>query len=186
MEVKQILKDTEHKMEHSVEVLRKELSGIRTGKASATLLDKIQVEAYGAMVPLNQVGSIGTPDGRTITVQPWDKQIVDDIVRAIQSSDLGLMPNTDGTVIHIPIPSLTEDRRRDYVKMIKKIGEDCKISIRNVRREMNDRIKKEDKDSIISEDDSKRHQKTIQDFTDLYVQSVDETIEKKEEEIMEI
>ena len=106
-------------MEHSVEVLRKELSGIRTGKASAALLDNIQVEAYGAMVPLNQVGSISTPDGRTITVQTWDKQTVDDIVRAIQSSDLGLTPNTDGTVIHIPVPSLTEERRRDYVKMIK-------------------------------------------------------------------
>lgn len=186
MEVKQILQDAEHKMDHSVELLRQELAGIRTGKASPALLDNVQVEAYGSMVPINQIGNISTPDGRTIAVQPWDKSMVDEVIKAVQGSDLGLTPNSDGTVIHIPIPPLTEERRREYVKMVKKIGEDCKISIRNVRRDMNDRIKKEEKDSNISEDESKRHHKTIQDLTDQYVEAVDETISAKEEEIMEI
>jgi len=186
VEAKQILNDTEHKMEHSITALRKELTGIRTGKASPALLDHIQVEAYGSMTPLNQVGSVSIPDGRTIAVQPWDKQMVDGIMRAIQSSDLGLTPNSDGTVIHIPVPPLTEERRRDYVKMIKHFGEECKISIRNVRREMNDKIKKEEKEGAISEDESKRYHKTIQEFTDHYVVSVDETLIIKEKEIMEI
>jgi ribosome recycling factor len=176
----------EHKMEHSIEVLRTELAGVRTSKASPTLLDGIRVEYYGTVVPLNQVATIGTPDARTITVQPWEKDMVAEIERVILKSDLGLTPNNDGTILHLPIPPLTEERRLDYVKLIKKMGEDCKISIRNVRRESNDRVKKEEKDHNISEDDGKRLHKTIQDATDQHVEQVDETISAKEEEIMEI
>lgn len=173
-------------MENSIDVLHKELTGVRTSKASPALLDSIRVEYYGTLTPLNQVASVSTPDSRTINVQPWDKQMLGEIERAILKSDLGLTPNNDGTVLHLPIPPLTEERRRDYVKLIKKFGEDCKISIRNVRRETNDRIKREEKSGAVSEDESKRLQKTIQDATDLHITAIDQAIQKKEEEIMEI
>ena len=186
MEPKEILAEMEHKMETSIEVLRKELAGVRTSKASPTLLDGILVEAYGAEVPINQVASVSTPDARTIAVQPWDKQMIVEIEKAIQKAELGLTPNSDGNVIHLPIPPLTEDRRREYVKLVKKLGEECKISIRNVRRDANDRLKKEEKDGNITEDENKRLHKTVQDTTDLYIGNVDETLQKKEEEIMEI
>ena len=186
METKQILTEMDHKMENSIEVLRKELTGVRTNQASPALLDGIRVEYYGTMVPLNQVATVNTPDPRTIMVQPWDKQMLSEIERAIQKSDLGLTPNNDGAVIHLPIPTLTEERRREYVKLVKKLGEDCKISIRNVRRETNDRVKREEKAGDISEDDSKRIQKTVQESTDQHIEAIDQTVQKKEEEIMEI
>ena len=186
MEPEQILSEMEHKMEHSIEVLRTELAGVRTGKASPTLLDGIRVEYYGTMVPLNQAATIGTPDPRTITIQPWEKEMVAEIERAILKSDLGLTPNNDGTILHLPIPPLTEERRLEYVKLIKKMGEDSKISIRNVRRESNDRVKQEEKEHNISEDESKRLQKTIQESTDQNVEQIDVTISAKEEEVMKI
>ena len=173
-------------MENSIEVLRKELAGVRTSQASPALLDGIRVEYYGTMTPLNQVATVSTPDARTITVQPWDKQMLTEIERAIQKSDLGLTPNNDGTVLHLPVPTLTEERRREYVKLVKKLGEDCKVSIRNVRRETNDRVKREEKAGDVSEDDSKRLQKTVQESTDQHTETVDQAIQKKEEEIMEI
>ena len=186
MEPKQILSEMEHKMEHSIEALRTELAGVRTGKASPTLLDGIRVEYYGTMVPLNQTATIGTPDPRTISIQPWEKDMTAEIERAILKSDLGLTPNNDGTTLHLPIPSLTEERRLEYVKLIKKMGEDSKISIRNVRRESNDRVKQKEKDHNISEDESKRFHKIIQDATDQHVELVDATISAKEEEVMKI
>ncbi len=186
MEAKEIIKDTSRKMEQSVEALRTELAGVRAGRANPALLDNIRIEAYGSMTSINQVATINTPDARTISVQPWDKQMIPGIVRAIQTSDLGLMPNSDGNVIHLPVPSLTEERRREYVKLIKKMGEEGKIGIRNVRREMNERIKTEEKAHRLSEDESKRHQKTIQDLTDQHISSVDNAISAKEREILEI
>ncbi|MBI4552939.1 MAG: ribosome recycling factor [Candidatus Latescibacteria bacterium] len=183
---KQLLTDLGHKMDHTIDVLRKELAGIRTSKASPALLDAIRVEAYGTMVPLNQVASVSTPDPKTIAVQPWDKQMLVPIERAIQKSDIGLMPKNDGTVLHLPIPPLTEERRRDYVKLVKKLGEDAKISIRNVRRDMNERVKKEEKAGTLSEDESKRLQKTVQEVTDQHITTVDQAIQKKDAEIMEI
>jgi len=186
VEANEIIKETNRKMDQSVEVLRVELAGVRAGRANPALLDNIQVEAYGAMTPVNQVATIATPDARTISIQPWDKQMIPEIVRAIQTSDLGLMPNSDGNVIHLPVPALTEERRLEYVKMIKKLGEEGKIGIRNVRREMNDRIKSEEKAHRLSEDESKRHQKTIQDLTDQHIASIDGAISVKEQEIMEI
>ena len=186
MDANEILKETNRKMDQSVEVLRLELAGGRAGRANPALLDNIQVEAYGTMTPVIQVATINTPDARTISIQPWDKQMVPEIVRAIQTSDLGLTPNSDGTVIHLPVPQLTEERRLEYVKLIKKLGEDCKIGIRNVRREMNERIKAEEKAHRLSEDESKRHQKTIQELTDQHTSSIDGAIAIKEQEILEI
>ncbi len=186
MEANEILKETNRKMDQTVEVLRVELAGVRAGRANPALLDNVQIEAYGTMTPINQVATINTPDARTISIQPWDKQMLPEIVRAIQTSDLGLMPNSDGNVIHLPVPPLTEERRLDYVKLIKKMGEDGKVGIRNVRREMNERIKAEEKAHRISEDESKRHQKTIQDLTDQHTSSVDNAISGKEQEILEI
>ena len=173
-------------MDQSLEVLRMELAGVRAGRANPALLDNIQVEAYGTMTPVNQVATINTPDARTISIQPWDKQMVPEIVRAIQTSDLGLMPSTDGTSVHLPVPPLTEERRLEYVKLIKKMGEDSKVGIRNVRREMNERAKAEEKAHRMSEDESKRLQKTIQDLTDEHTSSIDKAISAKEQEILEI
>lgn len=186
MDAKQILSEMTHKMDHSMEMLRKELAGIRTSKASPALLDNIRVEAYGAMVPLNQVASVTTPDPKTIQVQPWDKKSIPLIERAIQKSELGLMPRSDGNVLHIPVPALTEERRKEYVKLIRKLGEEIKVSVRNVRRDSLERLKKEEKDGAISEDESKRFQKTIQEATDRHIQDVDHVIQRKEAEIMEI
>lgn len=186
MVTKHILTELDHKMDQTIDVLRKELTGIRTSKASPALLDTIRVEYYGTMVPINQVASISTPDPKTILIQPWEKQMLVSIERAIQKSDLGLMPKSDGTVLHLPIPSLTEERRRDYVKLVKKLGEERKIIIRNIRRETNDRVKKEEKAGQLSEDESKRLQKMIQEVTDRHIDLVDQAMLKKEEEIMEI
>lgn len=186
MEAKEIIREASRKMDQSVEVLRVELAGVRAGRANPALLDNIRIEAYGNMTPINQVATINTPDARTISIQPWDKQMVPEIVRAIQTSDLGLMPNSDGNAIHLPVPQLTEERRLEYVKVIKKLGEDGKIGIRNVRREMNERIKAEEKAHRMSEDESKRHQKTIQDLTDQHTSSIDNAISVKEQEILEI
>lgn len=186
MVTKQILAELGHKMDHTIDVLRKELAGIRTSKASPALLDAIRVEYYGTMVPINQVASISTPDPKTIVVQPWEKPMLVPIERAIQKSDIGLMPRNDGTVLHLPVPSLTEERRRDYVKLVKKLGEESKISIRNIRRDTNERVKREEKAGELSEDESKRLQRTIQEITDRHIDLVDHAIKKKEEEIMEI
>ncbi len=186
MEAKDILKETSRKMDQSLDLLRTDLAGVRAGRANPTLLDTITVEAYGSMTPINQVATINTPDARTISIQPWDKQMIPEIVQAIQTSDLGLTPNTDGNVVHLPVPPLTEERRLEYVKLIKKMGEDGKIGIRNVRRDMNDRIKAEEKEHRISEDESKRYQKTIQEFTDQHTSAIDSTISAKEKEILAI
>tara|TARA_B100000029_G_scaffold516037_3_gene626334 strand:+ start:7297 stop:7857 length:561 start_codon:yes stop_codon:yes gene_type:complete len=186
VEATEILKEAGLKMDHSVESLRTELASVRAGRANPALLENIQIEAYGTHTPINQVATISTPDARTISIQPWDPQLTSEIVQAIQTSDLGLTPTSDGTVVHLPVPPLTEERRLEYVKLIKKLGEDGKIGIRNIRREMNDRVKTEEKEHRISEDESKRFQKTIQEITDQHTTSIETAISAKEQEILEI
>lgn len=181
-----VYKDMKERMEKSLENLKGELIKIRTGKATTTLLDGIKVEYYGNMVPLNQVANIGTPDVNLIAIQPWEKSMIGEIEKAILKSELGLVPANDGTVIRLPIPKLTEERRHDLVKLVKKFGEESKIAIRNIRRDGNDKIKKMEKDSEVTEDEMRRGMDKVQEITDEFVKKVDEIIEIKDKEIMEV
>lgn len=183
---KEIFSQAEEKMKKTVEVLQKELSSIRTGKATTSLLDGIKVEYYGSIVPLNQVATLSVPDYKLIIIQPWEKKLIPEIAKAIQKSDLGLNPLTDANVVRLPIPPLTEERRQDLVKHVKKIIEDTKVSLRNIRREANDALKKKEKDKEISEDDSRKGMEQVQKILDEHIKSVEELMKKKEEEIMEV
>jgi len=177
--------ETESKMKKTLDNLRKEFSRVRTGRASPALLDGLMVEYYGAPTPVNQVASISVPDARTIAIQPWEKSMVGPIEKAVQASNLNLNPQSDGNIIRLPIPPLSSERRAELAKTCKRIGEDQKVAIRNVRRESNERLKKAEKAKEITEDDSKRMMDDIQQLTDRYVKMVDEQIETKEKEIME-
>jgi len=148
----EIIKHAKSQMEKSIDNLRRDLAGIRTGKASAALLDAVKVMYYGQPVPLKQVANVAVPDPRLITVQPWEKNLIPEIEKAIQSSELGLNPQSDGTLIRLPIPPLTEERRKELVKVVKRLAEDCRVSVRNIRRDANDRFKRLEKDHKISED----------------------------------
>lgn len=181
-----ILLDAEDAMEKAVESTRRELAKIRTGKATTALLDGIKIEYYETMVAINQVASIGIPEPRLMVIQPWDKSILPTIEKAILKANIGLTPSNDGNVIRLPIPPLTEETRKDLVKHIKKLAEEGKISIRNSRRDANDKLKKAEKDGKISEDDSKSAQEEIQRLTDKYIEKIDEILDKKEKEIMEV
>ncbi len=184
--VNEINNQAEERMKKSVENLRYELNKIRTGKASASILDGIRVNYYGSIVPLKQAANISVPEIRLITIQPWDKSMINEIEKAILKSDIGLTPLNDGHIIRLPIPQLTEERRRDFVKQTKRLGEEIKVSIRNSRRDANESLKKGEKDSKISEDESFRAQEKIQQLTDEYIKKVDEILKVKEQEIMEI
>ena len=175
----------EERMEKAVGALRRELASLRAGRASANLLDRVQVEYYGALTPVNQLANISVPDARTILIQPWDKSAMSEIERAIMKSDLGLTPSNDGTVIRITIPALTTERRAELVKMTKKFGEDAKVAIRNIRRDANEDIKKLEKGTI-SEDESRGHQEDIQKLTDKFTAEVDKVLAAKEKEIVEV
>ena len=179
-------KTTEGLMIKTLENLGQELAGIRTGKANPALLDSIKVDYFGSMVPLKQVASIAAPDARLLTLQPWDKTIIGAIEKAILASELGLNPQSDGTLIRLPIPTLTEERRKDLVKVIKRFGEDTKVSVRNHRRDANDTLKKLEKKHEISEDNMHTKQEEIQKLTNDYITKVDEAIDAKEKEIMEL
>lgn len=181
-----ILKSQVESMEKTLTNLQHELAGIRTGKANPALLDSIKVNYYGQSTPLKQVANIAVPDARLITIQPWDKTLVPEVEKAIQGSELGLNPQSDGTLIRLPIPPLTEERRKELVKLVKRIGEDSKIAIRNIRRSTNDSIKKLEKDRQISEDEMHKNQDEVQKLTDKNVAEVDKIILLKEKEIMEI
>lgn len=181
-----IKNDAKERMEKAISSLKKELSTIRAGRANPSLLDKIVIEYYGAQTPLNQLANITTPDPRTLIIQPWDKSVAGEIEKAILKSELGLTPNNDGVVIRINIPSLTEERRKELVKLVKKTGEESKVAIRNIRRDGNDELKKIEKSGDISEDESRRTQDEIQKLTDKYIDEVDKVVGHKEEEIMEI
>jgi len=180
-----IKKHAEERMEKAISSFRKDLAGLRAGRATPSLLDRIQVEYYGTMTPINQMGGITTPDARTLLIQPWDKTALQAIEKAIMKSDLGLTPSNDGSIIRIVIPMLTEERRADLVKMTKKSGEEAKVAIRNVRRDANDECKKKEK-SEISEDESRRIQEDIQKVTDRFIAEVDKLIAVKEKDIMEV
>ncbi len=184
--VNQIYNHAEEKMKKAIENLRYELNKIRTGKASPSILDGVKVNYYGSIVPLKQAASISVPEMRLITVQPWDKSMINEIEKAILKSDIGLTPVNDGHIIRLPIPQLTEERRLELVKQTKRIGEEVKVSIRNSRREANESLKKGEKDGEISEDDSYRSQERIQELTNEYIKRVDDILKVKEQEIMEI
>lgn len=172
-------------MEKALAALRRDLSTLRAGRASAAMLDRVQAEYYGALTPVNQLGTINTPDSRTLIIQPWDKSALAAIEKAILKSDVGLTPANDGTIIRLNIPPLTEERRADLAKSTKKFGEEAKVAIRNIRRDANDDIKKKEKGEI-SEDESRRHQDDIQKSTDRFVAEVDKILAAKEKEIMEV
>jgi len=180
-----IKKHAEERMEKAISSFKKDMAGLRAGRATPSLLDRIQVEYYGTMTPINQMGGITTPDARTLLIQPWDKTALQAIEKAIMKSDLGLTPSNDGSIIRIVIPMLTEERRADLVKMTKKSGEEAKVAIRNVRRDANDECKKKEK-SEISEDESRRIQEDIQKVTDRFIAEVDKLIAVKEKDIMEV
>jgi ribosome recycling factor len=174
------------KMDKAIEVFSKELSSLRTGRANAAMLDLVKVDVYGQQMPINQVGSITTPEPRMINIQVWDTNNVPLVDAAIKKSDLGLNPQIDGQLIRLPVPELNEERRTELKKLIKSIGEKCKVSIRNIRRDANDELKKLLKDKEIGEDEEKSSEKNVQTITDNHIKSVDEKVSLKEKEIMTI
>ena len=174
------------KMDKAIEVFSKELASLRTGRANSAMLDLIKVDVYGQQMPINQVGSITTPDPRMINIQVWDINNVPLVDAAIKKSDLGLNPQIDGQLIRLPVPELNEERRTELKKIIKSIGEKCKVSIRNIRRDANEESKKLLKNKVISEDDEKQNEKKIQTITDNHIKSVDDKVSLKEKEIMTI
>ena len=173
-------------MDKTIEVFQKELTSLRTGRANASMLDLVKVEVYGQAMPLNQVSSITTPDARTINIQVWDLNNVPLVDTAIKKSELGLNPQIDGQLIRLPVPDLNEERRTEIKKLIKSMGEKCKISIRNIRREANDDLKSLVKEKEISEDDEKINEKLVQTLTDEHIKTIDSKVEAKEKEIMTI
>ncbi|HUG01842.1 MAG TPA: ribosome recycling factor [Longimicrobiales bacterium] len=173
-------------MQAAVEAMRREFNSVRTGKASPSLLDTVRVEAYGSKMPLNQVATVNVPEPRLLVVQPWDKGLIGDIEKAIQSAQLGLNPANDGNVIRVPIPQLNEERRRDMVRMLHKLAEEGRISVRHARQEANKVVKAREGEHEISEDQARRQLDEIQTLTDEYVAKIDELLQAKEEEVMEV
>ncbi len=183
---KDVLNTARSSMDKAIDALKKDLTRVRTGRASVALLDDIRIDYYGTPTPLNQVGTLTVPEPRLITIQPWEKKLISEIEKAILKSDLGLNPTSDGVVVRLAIPPLTEERRKDMVKLVKRMAEDTKIAIRNVRRDANEALKKMEKDKEISEDELKRAEKEVQEITDQFVKKTDEVVVHKEKEIMEI
>lgn len=179
-------KEFTRKMEKTLVILQDDFGAIRAGRANARVLDRISVEYYGVDTPVGQVGTISSPDARTLVIQPWDSSLLKKIEKAIQTSDLGINPQNDGRVIRLVFPQLTEERRRDLVKQVKKYGEDGKVAVRNIRRDAMDYIKKLKKNSEITEDDQKKAEKDLQELTDKYIKKVDEACAVKEKELMEL
>ena len=182
----QLIKDAKGRMDKTIETLQGELAKIRTGKATTVLLDSIRVEYYGNLVPINQVGNVSVLDAHTLSITPWEKQMVQIIDKAILEANLGLNPISDGTNLKIPIPPLNEERRKELVKLVKKFGEESKVAIRNVRRDANDHLKREQKEKKMSEDQLHDAEKEMQKLTDDHIKLVDDTLKHKEKEIMEV
>lgn len=183
----ELFADAGNRMQKAVEAVRREFAKIRTGKATVSLLDGVKVEYYGSAAPLRQVANISVPEARLLVVQPWDKKLIGDIEKAIRSADLGLNPSSDGNLIRVPIPALTEERRKEMVRYVHKLGEEGRVAIRNVRRDVNETLKKKLKDGDISEDDFHRaHDKTVQDMTDTNIHEIDHVLAAKETELMEV
>lgn len=174
------------KMDRAIEALRREFQSVRTGKASAQLLDVVRVDAYGSQVPLNQVATVSAPEARLLVIQPWDPKMIGPIEKAIQLSDLGLNPSNDGKIVRLPIPALTEERRREFVKLLHKMAEEARVAIRQARKDSNDDIKRRQKDGDLSEDEARREQDEVQKLTDLHVQKVEDLLKHKEAEVLEV
>lgn len=177
---------TVERMESAIEALKKEFASVRTGRASLALLEGIVIDYYGTPTPLQQLASLGVPESRQISIQPWEQKIIPEIEKAIMKSDLGLTPMNDGKTIRINIPALTEERRKQLVKVVKKRAEEAKVAIRNIRRDSNEELKKLEKEKHLSEDDAKKSHDEIQKLTDSYILKVDEVLKHKENEIMEV
>ncbi len=184
--MEELLKEANKKMSKSIEALERDFQKVRTGRANPAILDGISVDYYGTMTPLSQVGNISVPDPQMIVITPWEKKLLSNIEREILKADLGMTPQNDGNIIRLPIPPLTEERRKEMVKQIKKMGEDAKVSIRNVRRDANDKLKKLEKDKEATQDDVKMYTGNVQDVTDKHVKEVDSAIADKEKELMEV
>ncbi|MHB8336914.1 MAG: ribosome recycling factor [Ignavibacteriaceae bacterium] len=184
--MEQVINDARSRMDKTLEALRAELAKIRTGKATTALLDGIKVEYYGNMTALNQVANVTVLDAHTLSITPWDKSIVSHVDKAILEANLGFNPVNDGTNLKIPVPPLNEERRRDFVKLVKKFGEESKIAIRNVRRDANEHLKREEKNKKISEDQLKEAEDKVQKLTDEHIQKIDDILKHKEKEIMEV
>lgn len=180
------LKEFERKMQKTLDVLSSDFGAVRAGRANAQVLDRITVEYYGVPTPLNQVGTVSSPDPRTLVIQPWDNTLLRAIEKAIQTSELGINPQNDGRVIRLAFPQLTEERRKDLTKQVKKYAEDSKVAIRNIRRDAVDYVKKAQKKGEMTEDEQKKAEKDIQELTDKYTKRADEMCAKKEKELMEI
>lgn len=174
------------KMEKTIDTLKRELISVRAGRATPALLDRVSVDYYGTPTPVNQLANITAPEPRLLVIQPWDKGILQEMEKAIQKSDLGLNPMNDGSVIRIVIPPMTEERRIELVKLVRKMGEDAKVAIRNLRRDANEEIRKQEKAGELSTDESRRRQEDVQKITDQYIQEVDKLVRDKEQEIMEV
>jgi ribosome recycling factor len=184
--VSQFSKQAEERMKKAVETIRHDVATVRTNRASTSLLDGIKVEYYGNPVPLQQVASVSVPESRMLVIQPWERAILPEIVKAIQKSDLGLNPADDGTVVRLTLPTLTEERRKDLVKHLGKLIEDGRVRVRTVRRECNDELKKLEREHKVSEDDSKKSQAEIQKIHDRYIALLDDLFHKKQAEVMEV
>lgn len=181
-----IVKDTRGRMDNALEAMRREFATVRTGKASPALLEHVRVEAYESHMPLEQLSTISAPEPRLLVVQPWDKNLMGAIEKAIQSADLGLNPSNDGTVIHVPIPQLNEERRHELVKVLHKMAEEGRVSLRTARRVANDEVKEKMKDGEVSEDEGHRQMDEIQKMTDDYSKKIDALLKAKEEEVLEV
>ena len=184
--INEVKEDLKESMNKSIDSLKYQLTKVRTGRASASVLDGVSVDYYGAPTPVNQVGQVSTPEARLLQIQPFDKTLISEIERSIINANLGLTPTNDGNLIRIQFPALTEDRRKEQVKEIKKLGEDAKIAIRNARRDGNEVIKKAEKSKELSEDDSKKYQDEVQKITDKFVSDVDVIVESKEKEVLSV
>jgi ribosome recycling factor len=182
----EIFASAEHRMKRAVEILQRDYGNIRTGRASPSLLDRIQVDYYGTPTPVNNLATISVPEPRLIVVQPWDRTALPSIEKAIQKSDLGLNPSSDGTVIRLAIPQLTEERRKEIVKQVHRRAEEGRVAVRNIRRESHDELKKQERDHAISEDDLKRSNDRLQKMTDKYVTEIDEVARRKEHDVLEV
>lgn len=181
-----VLKDMEERMNKAIATLKKDLTTLRAGRANPAMLDRVMVDYYGTPTPISQLANISVPEPRMLTIQPWDKTALKEIDRALQQSDLGISPSNDGVIIRLIIPPLTEERRKELVKLAGKSGEETKVAIRNIRRDANDDIKKLEKAATISEDESRRHQETIQKSTDKFIAEVDKIVKDKEKDILEV
>jgi len=184
--VQDVFAQAEDKMQKSVAAIKSELASVRTGRASAALFDRINVDYYGTKTPLKQIASISTPEAQLAIIQPWDKTAISVIEKAIMTSDLGVTPSNDGNVIRVPFPPLSEERRKEFVKIVKKIAEDGKVAIRNVRHEARDGLKEMEDEKMISEDDRKRAEKKVEELTEKYNKEIDAILQHKEKEIMEV